>query len=132
MFTMSGFNATTCKQPLKVFCALTIKPEANWRSNNRVEEINAHRRMHTQRNIEGFSTQFIANVLICPPPFGFIEDDKLDIRDIRHELSFCLTDNPCDTCAWPVILNTAHNGQCMTRITDRGKANDTYFFWLRF
>ena len=64
--------------------------------------------------------------------FGFIENDKLDVGDIRHQGGFGFADNPCNAGFRPRILNGSDDGERVARVADRRKANDTYFFRLRY
>ena len=63
--------------------------------------------------------------------FGFIEDDKLDVRDIRKQQRFDFGDNPGDTGTGPVILQITNNGERMAGIAKRREADDTYVFGWR-
>ncbi len=62
--------------------------------------------------------------------YGFDEDDKLDVRNDSQEPGLGFTDDPGYLGARPVILNAAHNSKRVTRVTDCGESNDTYFFGL--
>jgi len=64
--------------------------------------------------------------------FGFVEDDKLYVRYVCQESSFGLADNPGDFGLRPVVLDAPDHSKRVTCVTDRGEANDTYFFWLFF
>jgi len=81
---MSRVNAPVRKQPLKVFRPLAIKPKSDRCADLTVEEVGPHRRMHAKRDIERTTPQFLLHILICLTAFGFIEDDKLDIRYVGH------------------------------------------------
>jgi hypothetical protein len=63
--------------------------------------------------------------------FGFIENDKLDIRNIGHQAGFGFADNPGDWRFRPGILNGADDGERMAGIADRRKTDDTNTLWRR-
>ena len=86
--------------------------------------------MHTQRNIKGTITQLKTHIFVRVAAFGFVEDDKLDVRNVSQEPGLGFTDNPGYLGARPVILNAAHNSKRVTCVTDCGESNDAYFFGL--
>ncbi len=87
--------------------------------------------MHTQRDIEAFACESGFDVLVRRAPFRFIEDDKLDTCDVRHQETFGLADDPRDTRVRPVILQIADDCERVAGIADRRETNDTNVFWRR-
>ncbi len=87
--------------------------------------------MHAQCDIEFPSRQRFFDIVVSSPSFGFIEDDKLDVRDIRKQQGFDLGDNPGDVGIGPVILQITNNGKRMAGIAKRREADDTYVFGRR-
>ena len=87
--------------------------------------------MHAQCDVESSSCQRFLNIVVGSPSFGFIEDDKLDVRDIRKQQRFDFGDNPGDTGTGPVILQITNNGKRMAGIAKRREADDTYVFGRR-
>jgi hypothetical protein len=63
--------------------------------------------------------------------FALVEDDKLDVRNIRHQAGFCFADDPGDPGFRPGILNSADDGQCMTRIANVRQADNADTFGRR-
>ena len=128
---MSSSNTPIGKQPLKVFRTFAIEAKSNRRAYYTVEKIRAHRGVHTKCNIESTVTELLSHIAISLTAFGFIEDDKLNIRYICQELCFSLADDPSNLRVRPVVLDAANDSQGVTGVTNRRKANDTYFLQLR-
>ena len=120
------------KQPLKIFCSLAIKTKSNRGPYRSIKKIDTHRSVHAKGDIEAFIGKRVAHFFVRLAAFGFVEDDKLNIRYVGQELRFGLADDPGDFGFRPVVLNTPDHSKRVTCVTDRGEANDTYFDRLRF
>ena len=130
MFAMSCCYTSVRKQPLKILRPFAVEAEPNRCSYRTIKKIDAHRRVHTKYDVERPVTQFESYIIVGLTAFGFIEDDKLDVRYVCQEPSFGLADNPRNLRARPVILDAANDSQSMTCVAYRREANDTYFVSL--
>jgi len=93
--------------------------------NRSIEKVGAHRRVHTQGNIEAFVAKRLSDIFVRATTKGFVEDDKLDVRNVGEKLCFCLADDPGNCCLRPKVLNSPNHSQSMASVADRREANDT-------
>ncbi len=86
--------------------------------------------MHTECNIECAISKLLLHIRVGAATFGFIEDDKLNVRYIGQERGFGFADNPGNFGIGPAILDTTNNSEGMTCVTDRRETYDTNSFRL--
>ncbi len=94
------------------------------------KKVGTHRRVHAKHNIEGLAIEIESHIFVREATFGFVEDDKLDVRNVSQEPGLGLTDDPGYPGARPVVLKASHNSKCVTCVTDCGESNDTNVFGL--
>ena len=116
---MRGCDAAIGKQPLKVFRSFAVEAKLDGRIYFSVKKVNAHRRVHAKDDIKSPVAQCFLHIFVCMTTFGFVEDDKLDIRYVGQERCFGLADDPGDVSVRPVVLDATHDCQRMTGIPDR-------------
>ena len=88
--------------------------------------------MHTQRKIKIPVAKGGSHFFVRMTTFGFVEDDKLDVRNIGEQLRFCLADDPRYFRIRPIVLNATNDGQSMTCVADCREADDTKIRRLLF
>jgi len=87
-------NAAIGEQPLKILCPLAVKAESYWCVYRSAQKVRPHGSVHAKRDIERSTRKPGSYIFIGRTAFGFIDDDKLDVRYAGHERGFSLTDNP--------------------------------------
>jgi len=75
------------KQPLKIFCSLAIKTKSNRGPYRSIKKIDTHRSVHAKGDIEAFIGKRVAHFFVRLAAFGFVEDDKLNIRYVGQDLT---------------------------------------------
>lgn len=86
--------------------------------------------MHAKYDIERAVAKLVSHISVRAVSFGFVEDDKLDIRYVGQKRCFCFADYPRDSRIGPVVLKTSNDSQSMTCVTNRREANDADSLWL--
>jgi len=98
-------NSPIRKKPLEISGAAVIVANLQWRGDRPNYAICPYGGMHTERYIE-----FSARELFLQSPelafaFGFVVNDKLNVRNVTEQGSFGFADDPGDWCFGPRILN---------------------------
>ena len=88
--------------------------------------------MHTQRKIKISAAKGDSNFFVRMTTFGFVEDDKLDVRNVGEQLCFCFADDPRYFRIRTVVLNATNDSQSMACVADCREANDTKICRLLF
>ena len=84
MLPFGSFDALIREQPLKIACTRFVESESERRVDNLTDAIGPHGRVHTQRYVEAAIRKRFVQFTIRKPTFGFVENDKLDARNVRH------------------------------------------------
>ncbi len=125
-------DAMVGEQPLQVARSCFVISQPDGRIDHPIDAIDTHRCMHAQCDVEFSAAEDLTQRWVRSPAFGFIENDKLHARDIRHQARFGFTDDPGQSRLWPRVLNRPDNGQCMTGISDVREPHEADTFWRRF
>lgn len=80
--------------------------------------------MHAECDVEAAVTELVLYIRIRAKTFGFVEDDKLDIRYVGQKRCFDFADYPGDSRIGPVVLKAPNDSQSMTCVTDRREADE--------
>ena len=126
-----GIDASVREQPLKVLCARLVETRVECvRVSNGSGDWPAMRRACTAQHRSACQ-----QALSARPgkqlAAGLVEDDKLDVRNVRHQAGFGLADDPGDARVWPVILQAPDDGERMTGVADRREPHDADVLRLR-
>ncbi len=80
--------------------------------------------MHAKCDIERAVAELVLHISVRAATFGFVEDDKLDIRYIGQKRCFGFADYPGYSRIGPIVLKASNDSQRMTCVADRREAND--------
>ena len=132
MLTVGSFDTLIREQPLKIACTRFVESESDRRVDNSTDAIDPHGRVHAQCYIEAAVRKRFVQFTIRKPTFGFVENDKLDARNVRHQAGFGFADDPGEIRFRPRILNSPNDRECVTSVSDMGQPDDTNVFWWQF
>jgi len=88
----------------------------------------SHGRVHAQGNVEFSHSQFAPNLSSRLFAVGFVENDKLEARNVAKQARLCLANDPRDGSFGPGVLNGANDGECVTGIANCRETNNTDAF----
>jgi hypothetical protein len=98
-------NSSIRKKPLEIPGAAKIVANLQWRADRPDYAICPHRGMHTERHIEFSARELFLQSRSLTLAFGFVVNDKLNVRNVTEQGSFGFADDPGDWCFGPRILN---------------------------
>ena len=79
-----GRNFLVGEKPLEVSSAPAVETDLARRSQQGIDAVSSHGRVHAQANVESSRAQLSAQLPVCRQAVGLVENDKLDVGNVAQ------------------------------------------------